>query len=97
MGIRHVILRREDEFVEIFTTPSPIEADYLRLLLSESGITCLIRDLRITPYPVHVKNMSDQRLSVAAKNAENARVLIRQAETDQKITLSGQFIGEDKE
>ncbi|NIA10397.1 MAG: hypothetical protein GWP10_11885 [Nitrospiraceae bacterium] len=89
-------MKREDEFVEIFTTPSPIEADYLRLFLSDSGIACLVRDLRITPYPVHVKNMSDQRLSVAAKNADRARALIRQAGTDQEITLSGQFIGEDQ-
>jgi len=88
-------LEREDELVEIFTTPSPIEADYLRLHLADNGIVCLVRDLRITPYPVHVKNMSDQRLSVAAKDADRARTLIRQAGTDQEITLSGQFIGED--
>ena len=89
-------MEREDELVEIFTTPSPIEADYLRLHLADNGIVCLVRDLRITPYPVHVKNMSDQRLSVATKDIDQAKILIRQAETDQKITLSGKLIDDDR-
>lgn len=82
---------REEEFVEIFATPSPIEADYLRLFLEDNGIPCFVRDLRITSYPVHVKNMAEQQLYVALKDTEKAKALIIQAVEDQEINLEGQF------
>ncbi|RTZ92054.1 MAG: hypothetical protein DSY91_04180 [Deltaproteobacteria bacterium] len=88
-------MERDEEFIEIFTTPSPIEADYLRLFLEDNGISTFIRDLRITPYPVHVKNMAEQRLYVAKKDQEKAKGLILQAMEDQGITLEGNFTDEE--
>ncbi len=87
--------RRDEEFTEFFVTPSPIEADYLRLALSDNGIPCFIRDLRITSYPVHVKNMAEQRLYVATGNLEKARALVLQIMEDQGITLEGRFSDEE--
>lgn len=88
-------MTQDEEFVEIFATPSPIEADYLRLLLEDHKIHCFVRDLRITPYPVHVKNMAEQQLYVLPEDVEKAKALIIQAMEDQEITLEGQFTGHD--
>ncbi len=88
-------MERDEEFTEIFVTPSPIEADYLRLTLSDNGIPCFIRDLRVTPYPVHVKNMAEQRLYVPARDFEKAKAFILQLMEDQEIALEGRFSDED--
>lgn len=90
-------MSQDEEFVEIFATPSPIEADYLRLFLEDHGIHCFVRDLRITSYPVHVKNMAEQQLYVLPEDVEKAKALIMQAMEDQEITLEGQFTGDDDE
>ncbi len=82
---------KNEEFVEIFATPSFIEADYLRLYLEDHEIPCYVRDLRITSYPVHVDTMSEQQLYVPERDADKARALILQAMEDQGITLEGHF------
>ena len=84
-------MKRDEEFTEFFVTPSPIEADYLRLTLSDNGISCFVRDLRITSYPVHVKNMSEQRLYVAARDYEKAKAFVLQLMEDEGIALEGRF------
>ncbi len=88
-------MERDEELTEFFVTPSPIEADYLRLTLADNGISCFIRDLRVTPYPVHVKNMAEQRLYVAMKDLERAKALLLQIMEDQDIALEGRFTDED--
>ncbi len=88
-------MNTEENFVEVFSTPSLIEADYLRLYLEDNEIPCYVRDLRITPYPVHVKNMSEQQLYVPEKDVEKAKSLILQVIEDQGITLEGDFPEDD--
>ncbi len=95
MGVWNIAVDKDEELVEIFVTPSPIEADYLRLYLEDHEIPCFVRDLRVTPYPVHAKNMSEQRLYVPLRDVEKAKALIIQAMEDQEITLEGQFADED--
>jgi hypothetical protein len=86
---------RDEEFAEIFVTPSLIEADYLRLYLEDHEIPCFVRDLRITPYPVHVKNMSEQQLYVPRSMVEKAKALILQVMEDQGISLEGSLSEEE--
>ncbi len=88
-------MTRGEEFAVIFKTPSLIEADYLRLFLEDHEIPCFVRDLRVTPYPVHVKNMSEQQLYVPLGDVEKAKTLILQVMEDQGITLEGDFADED--
>jgi hypothetical protein len=89
-------MERDEDYTEIFSTPSPIEADYIRLTLADNEIPCFVRDLRITPYPVHVKNMAEQQLYVPTRDAEKAKAIILQITEDQGITLEGNFTDEDE-
>jgi ribonuclease-3 len=62
------------DFVVVFRTPSPIEADVVRGLLETHGIAAIIgSDMSRTPFPMSV---TEVRVSVNGSEAEEARRII---------------------
>ena len=68
-----------------------IEADLIKGLLESNGISCAIRDMTITPYPINIGLFSEKRIVVEEEKAEEAVTLIRDARKDKYISTDGKF------
>ncbi len=68
-----------------------IEADLIKGLLESNGISCVIRDMTITPYPINIGFFSEKRIAVENERAEEAVKLIRDAREDAYISADGKF------
>ena len=68
-----------------------IEADLIKGLLETNGISCVIRDMTITPYPINIGFFGEKRIAVEEEKAEEAVTLIRDARKDKYISTDGKF------
>jgi len=78
-------------FVELYFSYDEIETTLIANLLEESGISCIIRDMRITPYPLTIGVFTERRVAVEEDRVEEARIIIRDAIRDGFISGTGRF------
>ena len=76
---------------EIYLSYDMIEADLIKGLLESNGISCVVRDMTITPYPINIGLFSEKRIAVEEERAEEAVKLIREAREDKYISADGKF------
>ena len=69
-------------YAEIYLSYNEIEAGLIRELLEGEGISTVIRDMRITPYPINIGKFAEKRIAVPEGKAAEARELLRQALAD---------------
>lgn len=84
-------MARRVNFKEIYFTYSDIESELIRGLLEDHDIYCIVRDMRITPYPVSIGEQSEKRIAVEEDRVEEAKELIRWAIKDGYISREGRF------
>ena len=68
-----------------------IEADLIKGLLEARGLSCVIRDMTITPYPINIGLFAEKRIAVEEDRSEEAVKLIRDARKDHYISTDGKF------
>ena len=78
-------------FKEIYLCFDPLEADIIRNMLEESGIPCIIRDMRIGPYPLTIGRFAEMRVAVGQEHIREALKIIRQAREDDYLSPQGKF------
>lgn len=66
-----------EEWVEIFTTTSEIEAEIVKDLLESGGIRVKIKSAKVTPYPVSVGKMGEIKILVDKVYKGIARKVIK--------------------
>jgi hypothetical protein len=76
---------------EIYMSYDMIEADRIKGLLEMHGISCVIRDMTITPYPINIGFFSEKRIAVEEDQVDKALSLIRDARKDGYISSDGKF------
>jgi hypothetical protein len=64
------------DWVEVFVTYDPIEAEIVRNLLESGGIRVRVVSMRVGPYPVNIGRMGETRLQVRRRDARAARQAI---------------------
>jgi peroxiredoxin len=79
--------------VELYKTYDALEADRIADLLAEHAISCAIRDLSISPYPLTIGRFAERRISVAAEDADRARAVLEQAIRDGYLSSDGSWVG----
>ena len=84
------------EFVTIFTSRSPIEADVVRALLEANGVMAVVAaGLPRSVFPFTVSELGEVRLSVHPDEAEEARRIIEghrtELQTGQVVRLRDEF------
>jgi hypothetical protein len=76
---------------EVYICFNPIEADVVKNMLKQHGVTCLLRDMRMGPYPLTVGKFSEIRIAVDDRYLRKALKTIRQARADGYLSEEGQF------
>lgn len=78
-------------FKEIYLCFDPLEADIIRNMLERAGIPCIIRDMRIGPYPLTIGQFAEMRVAVEPAHLRQAVKIIRQAREDDYLSPQGKF------
>lgn len=86
----------ENSFIEIYATYDLLEAEQVKGLLEEEGLPVQIRDLGISPYPIHIGTFNEKRIMVLESDKEEGTQLISSAIQDQIISSNGHFINQGK-
>jgi hypothetical protein len=76
---------------EIYLSYDMIESDLIKGLLEAHGISCVIRDMTITPYPINIGLFGEKRIAVEEERVGEAVKLIRDARKDKYISTDGKF------
>lgn len=71
-----------EEWVEVFVTYDPIEADIIKDLLESGGISVVLRSLKVSPYPVNIGKMGEIKMLVKVEDKESAEKIIRGEEDE---------------
>jgi len=81
--------------VELYFTPNPNEAEFIKDMLDTEDVACFIRDVHISQFPMNVGADAQVRIVVEEDKVEQAVALIRQAIQDGAITEEGYFAFEE--
>lgn len=65
-----------EEWVELFLTCDPVEADIIQDLLESGGIPVVVRSSKVTPYPVNIGKMGEIKILVRREDKEEAEKVI---------------------
>ena len=66
-----------EEWVEVFVTYDPIEAEVIKDILESGGISVVLRSLKVSPYPVNIGKMGEIKILVKKEDKETAEKVIR--------------------
>lgn len=65
-----------DEWVVVFVTYDPIEAEIIKDLLESGGIPVVLRSSKVSPYPVNIGKMGEIKILVREEDKETAEKVI---------------------
>jgi hypothetical protein len=85
-----------EKYVEIYLSYNDCESDVIGSLLTQEDIPFILRDQRISPYPMNVDRFGERRFAVPESEAQRAKDLIADAIDSGAIMGEGEFkeIGE---
>ena len=66
-----------EEWIEVFITYDPIEAEIIKDLLESGGISVVLRSSKVSPYPVNIGKMGEIKILVKKEDKEEAERVIR--------------------
>lgn len=66
-----------EEWVEVFVTYDPIEAEIIKDLLESGGITVVLRSSKVSPYPVNIGKIGEIKILVRKEDKETAEKVIK--------------------
>ena len=65
-----------EEWVEVFVTYDPIEAEVIKDLLESGGIPVVLRSSKVSPYPVNIGKIGEVKVFVRGPDKELAEMVI---------------------
>ncbi len=68
-----------DEYVEIYFSYNTFETDVISDILDREGIPFIVRDQRMTPYPLTINHFPEQRIAVPMPYVDRAVAAIKDA------------------
>ncbi|MBI5212897.1 MAG: DUF2007 domain-containing protein [Nitrospirae bacterium] len=66
-----------DEWVEVFITYDPIEAEIIKDLLESGEIPVVLRSSKVGPYPVNIGKMGEIKILVRKEDEDTAKEVIK--------------------
>jgi hypothetical protein len=87
---------RAEEYVEIYFSYNTFETDVISDILTREGIPFIVRDQRMTPYPLTIDHFPEQRIAVPGSQARRAIEAVRTARDDGALPGDGTFADNDR-
>jgi hypothetical protein len=66
----------EKDWIDVFLTYDPLEAEMIKDLLESGGIATVLRSSKVSPFPVNVGKIGEIKILVRREDEEAARKLI---------------------
>ena len=85
-----------ENYEEIYLAYNDFEADLIEDILSRNDIPYILRDQRITPYPLTIDHFPEQRFAVPHSLVQRAEELISKAIEDGALPGDGTFKRENR-
>ena len=87
----HGTILTMESYEEIYLSYNDFEADIIEDILSKNNIPYILRDQRITPYPLTIDHFPEQRFAVPLSRVEQAEELISKAIQEGALPGDGTF------
>ena len=66
-----------EEWVELFITYDPLEAEMIKDLLESGGISIVLRSSKVSPFPVNIGRTGEIKILVRGQDREEAEEVIK--------------------
>ena len=66
-----------EEWVEVFLTSDPLEAEMIKDLLESGDIPVVLRSSKVSPYPVNIGKMGEIKILVRESDKATAEKVIK--------------------
>ena len=83
------------ELVDLYQTPNPAEAIFIKDMLDDNDIATFIRDMEISAFPMSAGEGGEHRIVVEDDKLDEAIALISLAIEDGAITNEGAFLHQE--
>jgi len=80
------------DFIEIYRSYNDFESDVITDILDQNDIPYIVRDQRISQYPLTIDHFPERRIAVSREDAPRAREIIREAFASGSIPQDGVLI-----
>ena len=81
-----------EEYIEIYFSYNTFETDAVSDILTRESIPFIIRDQRMTPYPLTINHFPEQRIAVPASEADRAVAALKYARDTGALPVDGTFV-----
>jgi len=81
-----------EDYIELYMVSNRMEADVVISLLTEHGISVLVRDLRSFPVLPDFGRRARLRIAVIPEKVEEAKKLLQEGREDGALTSQGRFL-----
>lgn len=85
-----------DTYVEIYFSYNTFETDVISDILTRDGIPFIVRDQRMTPYPLTIDHFPEQRIAVPEAYVDQAVNAIRDARDSGALPGDGTFVDDER-
>ena len=84
------------EYVEIYFSYNTFETDVISDILTREGISFIVRDQRMTPYPLTIDHFPQQRIAVPESEVPRAIEAVKTARDTGALPGDGTFVCHDQ-
>lgn len=79
------------ELVDVYVSYNPVEAQFIRDILTDNGIECFVRNLAPSQFPISVGKHGENRVTVPNDSVDAARTILREAIAEGALSGDGSF------
>jgi len=80
-----------EDYIEIYFSYNTFETDVVSDILTHEQIPFIIRDQRMTPYPLTIDHFPEQRIAVPESEADRAVSVLKYARDNGALPGDGAF------
>jgi len=74
-----------EDWVEVFVTYDPVEAEIIKDILESGDIRVVIRSSKVSPYPVNIGKMGEIKILVRKEDKKTAESVIKRDDSAMQV------------